>query len=134
MKTHRLGLLAALALGGLLAFSTVASAQDAKDARKARRGPNAEQQLEQMKEKLKLTEQQVPKVKAVLEERDKKRQEFRDLATEERRDKAMALAKETDKKLKEILTAEQYGQWEKLRDEALQRKGGDRKRDDTKKE
>src|SRR5947199_10847817 len=106
MKTNKLSLIAALALGGLLACSSMASAQDAKEGKKGgkRGGPTAERQLEAMTERLKLTDEQKPKVKAVLEDRDKKMQE---IPAEERREKGMAVRQATDKKLKEILTADQ---------------------------
>jgi|ERR1041385_106355 Spy/CpxP family protein refolding chaperone len=120
MRTIKTGLIAALALGGLLALTNVASAQDAKEGKK--RGMNPERQLEQMTKELSLTDAQKPKVKAVLEDGAKKGQEIASGPQDERRDKMRALREDQDKKLKEILTPDQYTKWEKMRQEM--RKGG----------
>ena len=74
-----------------------------------------------MPEELKLTEEQKPKVKAALEESDKKRQEiFADSSAprEQRREKMQAIMDEQNKKFKEILTPDHYGKWEKMRESA----------------
>ena len=84
--------------------------------------------MERMTEELKLTDEQKPKVKAVLEASQKKRQElFGDtsVAREDRREKMRAINEEEDKKLKEILTADQYAKHEKMRE---QLRGGGRER------
>ena len=123
MKISKIGLLAALVLGGLVAGSTLATAQDAAPpAAKGKRGPSVEQQMERMTTELKLTDAQTPKVKAVLEEGMKKRAELRDVPQDERREKMTALREAQDKKLKEILTPEQNEKWLKLRDE-MRKKG-----------
>jgi Spy/CpxP family protein refolding chaperone len=124
MKISKLGLLAALVLGGLVAGSTLATAQDAAPPAGKKRGAmGVEQQLERMTTELKLTDAQVPKVKALLEEGAKKRGELRDATPEERREKMTAMREEQDKKLKEILTPEQFEKWTKMRDE-MRKKGG----------
>ena len=88
-QMKKLSLIAALALGGLLAFSTIAMAQDAdakKDAKKGGKNRfSAEQRLERMSADLKLTDEQKPKVKAVLEETSKGMQGLRDVPQDERR-------------------------------------------------
>jgi Spy/CpxP family protein refolding chaperone len=71
-----------------------------------------ESRLNRLTEQLKLTDEQKPKVKAVLEEQDKQRQAARDLSAEERRSKMQAMREETNKKMKEILTAEQFKKFE----------------------
>ena len=76
----KLSLIVAMALGGLVACSTLATAQDstpAPDAKKGgKRGPlTIEQQMERLAP-LKLTDEQKPKVEAVLKESTKKRQEI----------------------------------------------------------
>ena len=122
MRTIKTVLITALAMGGLLACANLASAQDAKG--EGKKGRNPERQLEQMTKELSLTEAQKPKVKAVLEDGAKKRQEIADLPQDQRRDKARALIEDQNKKLKEILTPEQYEKWQKL---AQERRGGGKK-------
>ena len=142
MKINKISLIADMALGGLVAYSTMAIAQDAKDGKKTgKRGPSVEQRLDRMTEELKLTDDQKPKVKAVLEDGAKKRQEmFSDSSVprEQRREKMQALMDEESKKLKAILTPEQNEKWEKMRAD-FRKKGppggpnGDKK-DDAKKD
>jgi len=130
MKIRTVSLTAALVLGGLLACTNLASAQQdnaPKEGKKGRKGPSVEQQMERLTTELKLTDDQKPKIKAVVEDIDKKRRElFTDtsLSREERMPKMRALMDEQDKKFKEILTADQYKSWEKMRDEMRQRRGG----------
>src|SRR5438067_989883 len=127
MKINKISIMIGLALGGLVACSSVASAQDQKPGGRGR-GPSIEQRMERMTEELKLTDEQKPKVKAVLEASQKKRQElFGDtsVAREDRREKMRAINEEEDKKLKEILTADQYAKHEKMRE---QLRGGGRER------
>jgi protein CpxP len=138
MKINKIGLITAVALGGLLACN-VATAQEEKAKKGERRGMAVEQQLERITTELKLTDQQKPKIKAALEDTAKKRQELRDAAPEERREKMRALMEEQNKKFKEILTAEQYGKWEKVRDDFRGKKrpggaGGDKKKEGAKQE
>jgi len=66
----RLSLIAAMALGGLLACSTLVTAQDSTNApaRRGKGGFSVEQRLERMTTQLDLTDAQKPKVKAVLEQ------------------------------------------------------------------
>ncbi|SRR6266702_2254180 len=142
MKITKLSAIIALTLGGLLLCSTAAMAQDNKDSKdgkdgKGRKGGfgTVEQRLERMTTELKLTDEQKPKVKAVLEEQDKKMQGFRDLPQDERREKFRTNREEAGKKLKEILTADQYKQYEEM----MARRGpggkkGAGKEADTKKE
>ena len=114
------GLVAALALGGLLACTNVASAQDAKE----KKGATVERQLERMTKELSLTDAQKPKVKAVLEETAKKRQEATSPTREDRR----ALMEDQNKKLKEILTPDQYEKWQKFQAENRGGKKGEGKK------
>jgi len=116
----RIILLTAMALGAFLVFGNTVQAQDAAK-RGGKGGPTVEQQLERMTKQLELTDAQKPKVKAVLEETRKKRQEIIDdtsLAPRDRRTKAMALVEEQDKKLKGILTPDQYAKLQKQREDA----------------
>jgi periplasmic protein CpxP/Spy len=133
MKTS-LSRLAFLAAASLVVFHTTARADDTNaapapkaDAPKIEApapppgGPprfqmmSPEQRLARMSEQLTLTEEQKPKVKALLEEQDKQRAAVRELAPEERRGKMQAAREEMNKKMKEILTEEQFKNWEALR-------------------
>jgi protein CpxP len=120
----KLSLIAALALGGLMACSTLATAQDAAPPAKkgGKKGMTAEQRLEAMTTTLTLTDEQKPKVKAVLDDSSKKMQEIRNdtsLDQQARRDKMQPIMDEQNKKMKEILTAEQYTKYQEMN----QRKG-----------
>ena len=113
----KLSLIAALALGGLMACSTLVTAQDApKDATKGgKKGFSVEQRLEQMTTQLSLTDEQKPKVKAVLEDQQKKMQELRNETDQDaRRTKMQDLRKETDTKMKGILTEEQFKKYQEM--------------------
>lgn len=116
---NKLSLVAVVTLGGFLACSTLVTAQDAKEGKDkgGKRGASVEQQLERMSTDLKLTDAQKPKIKAVLEEGMKKRQELRDVPEDQRREKMRGFMEEQNKKFKDILTAEQLEKWQKQRDE-----------------
>jgi protein CpxP len=131
MKISKISIITALALGGWLVSSTVLQAQDDKkqtppaggksDAvrpsgeRPQRPQMSPEQRLARISEQLSLTEDQKPKVKALLEEQSKSTAGFRDLSQEERRAKMQAAREEMTKKMKEILTEEQFQKWETMR-------------------
>ena len=108
MRILNLGLVAALALGGLLVCASVGTAQDAKEGKK--RGFSPQQRVEQMDKELKLTSDQKTKLTALFEDQAKK---MRDLTPEDRRAKGRELREENDKKLKAILTSDQWEKWEK---------------------
>jgi len=119
MKIHKLSLLAALTLGGLLAGAGNALAQNqntntnAGPRHERRRPPSVEQRVERMNAELNLTEEQKTKVTALFEEDAKKMQELRgnkELTREEQREKFRAMRAQSESKLKQILTPEQ---WEK---------------------
>lgn len=121
MKLPKISLLAALAAGALFALTPNVRAED-KPAKPApaerpeggpRGGPHGDQ-LKEMAAQLNLTADQ----KAKLQEAFKaQRVALKDLTPAERREQMKANRQATDTKLKEILTAEQYAQWEKLRQE-----------------
>ncbi len=126
---------AILAIAGLLSLSPSGRAQTNTPPRggaagrsAGARGMSAEAQLTRYTEQLKLTDAQKPKVKAVLEEQQKKMQELRGVAPEERRPKMQALREEETKKMKEILTADQFKKFEELqqqqRGRGTRRQGG----------
>ena len=131
MRINKLSFVAGMALGALIACGSLANAQDTKDGggkegKKGKGPPTVEQVLEKMTKDLSLTDEQKPKVKAVLEENRKKMQELFNSGTDrdQMRAKRREISDEQDKKLKEILKPDQYEKWEKMRDEM--RKGGKR--------
>jgi len=122
-------LVSALALGGLLACSMMASAQDTnatkegKQGKGGKHGPSIDQQMERLTTELTLTDAQKPKVKEVLENTMKQRQELRNVPQEERREKGQAMREEESKKMKAILTPEQFDKWQKSREQMGRKKG-----------
>ncbi len=66
MNINKLSVITALVLGGI-ACGNRALAQDQKPGGGRGRGPSVEQRMERMTEELKLTDEQKPKVKTVLE-------------------------------------------------------------------
>ena len=118
----KLSLIAALALGGLMACSTLATAQDTTPPAKkgGKNRPTVEQQVDTLTTALTLTDEQKPKVKAVLEDQQKKMQELRNETDQDaRRTKMQDLRKETETKMKAILTPEQNTKYQEMN----QRKG-----------
>ena len=135
MRISKLGLIAALAVGGLLVCTNLSSAQEAKEGKKKGMG-SPQQMVEQMDKELKLTADQKTKVTTLFEERSKKIRELRSdtsLSQEERREKSRALMQENDKKLKAILTSEQWEKWQKTREQYRGGKKGEGKRGEGKK-
>ncbi len=120
--------MAAMMMGGLLACSSLGLAQNTNapatnaPARGERR-MTVQQRVDRMTTELKLTDEQKTKVTALFEAGEKKRQEMRadtSLTQEERREKGRSFMQEQNKKLKEILTPEQFEKWQKM---GLQRRG-----------
>jgi protein CpxP len=130
MRTNKIGLIATMALGVLLACGTTAMAQDNKEGKGGKRGMmSAEERFKQLDEALTLTDAQKPKVKAALEDTQTKMQEARNAPQDERREKMRTIMADQDKKMKEILTPEQYTKYEELRPQR-----GGKKKDGEKKE
>ena len=100
---RKISLVAAMVLGGLIAFSTLATAQDANKAEKKGRkgGQTLEQRMEKLTTALSLTDEQKPKVEKVM--------------------------KETEKKMKEILTPDQFTKYEDLMKQMRAGKKGKKK-------
>lgn len=123
---HKVSLLAAIVAGALIAFAPALRAED-KPARKERPerpagGPGGGQRgdmLKKMAEELGLSEEQKTKLQAAAQAQ---RESMKDLSPEERREKMKETRETMNAKVKEILTAEQYAKWEKIRDE--RRPGG----------
>ncbi len=110
----KLSLIAAMALGGLVAFSTLATAQDASTNGNnggKHRSATVEQQLDRLSTKLNLTDDQKPKVKAVLEDQQAKMKDIHSdtsLDKSARREKMQTLHKDVMAKMKGILTEDQF--------------------------
>jgi Spy/CpxP family protein refolding chaperone len=116
MKLHKMSLVAGLVLSGLIACGSMAMAQDQKAGKEGRKGgfPTVQERLDRMTEALKLTDEQKPKVKAALEEQSEAMKALRDATPEERREKGKGLREEFDKKMKAILTSEQYEKFQSM--------------------
>lgn len=132
MRTNKFRLIAPIALGVLLACGTGVMAQDNKEGKGGGRRMSAEERLKQIDESLKLTDAQKPKVKAALEDTQAKMQEARSAPQDERREKIQTIMADEHKKMKEILTPEQYTKYEEMRPMRGGKKVGEKK--DEKKE
>lgn len=113
---RKLSLIAALALGGLMACSTLATAQTAPDTTTppAKKGgknrPTVEQQMQKMTDTFSPTDEQKPKIKALLEATSKAMQEMRkntDLDQQARREKMQSIMDKQKTAMKAILTPDQ---------------------------
>lgn len=140
MKTYKLSLIAALALGGLMACTSLAMAQDNKDSKGGGqgrgRGMSVDARMERLTTALDLTDAQKPKVKAVLEDSQKKFRELRDdssLSQEQRREKMASIREEETKALKPILTPEQMEKYKNLPQPGRRGQGGGEKKQGEKK-
>lgn len=110
---------AVLLAAGLTAVSPMSQAQNTNAAPGARQGGSRgiEMQLTRLTQQLSLTEDQKPKIKTVLEEQIKKIGELRNdsaLEPQERRAKMVTIREGTTKKMKEILTPEQFKKYEEF--------------------
>ena len=136
MRLNKSSLAVVLTLGGLVACLNYATAQDSKEGKAPPPGgkrnmPSVQERLDKMSEELKLTDDQKPKVKTVLEDSDKKMQEIRrdsSLSREDRMAKMQPIMEEQDKKMKEILTADQYKKYEEMPKPGRGGKGGGKKK------
>ena len=131
MKLTKISLIAMLAVATVLSYNSAFAqdAKDGKDAQKKRGGDFVKQRLDTLTEELKLTDAQKPKVEAALTAQAEKMRGLRDATPEERQEKMKAGREEMSKKMKEILTAEQFEKYEKLPPPARGQGGGKKKRD-----
>jgi periplasmic protein CpxP/Spy len=128
-------LLSSFVLGVLLAFTPICFAQDKAKPDKeqpekrekpntARRG-NPDQRLKRIAEELGVNDEQKEKLKNLLTEENKQLRELREntsVAREERRAKVQQIRSETDKKVKALVTTEQFEKWKKHREEPNRRR------------
>ena len=120
MRLHRISFNVVLGLGSLLACAPLGRAQTNTNnaAPGGGRRATVQQRVERMSSELNLNADQKTKVTALFEAESKKRQELRadnSIPREEKREKAQAMMAEQEKKLKEILTSDQFEKWQKMR-------------------
>ncbi len=123
-------LIAALAVGALLAGGSSLLAQDATNTPPPMEhgpgGPGMKARGDIAKQ-LDLTPEQKPKVEAIMKSTMEKRKELREdtsLTQEEKRDKGKALQEDTSKQLKAVLTPEQFTKWQEISKRARTRPPG----------
>jgi Spy/CpxP family protein refolding chaperone len=123
MKAMKMTLMAALAVGSLLVLSPALLAQDSTNTPPPAGGPpgggmrGRGPSIEQLTTNLSLTADQIPKVKAVLDDQRKKMGELfqdQDLSQDDRRAKMKEIREDVTAKMKEILTPEQFAKWQKM--------------------
>jgi periplasmic protein CpxP/Spy len=129
---NKLHFVALMALAGLLALNPMAQAADQngeKPARKAKAAdglrPKAQNRQKQIAEELKLTSEQREQLKPIIQEEAKKAKELRQdtkLSRQDRMGKLKEIREETSKKVKPVLTAEQFEKWQKLHEQSPKRK------------
>ena len=132
MKVTRISLFAALVAGALFAAVPMSHAQETKERKEAPkregRGGGAEamkERLDKMAVDLKLTEEQKKKVGEAMKVQTEKMRELRAQGgtPEDNREKFRGLREDLNKKLKEILTAEQFTKWEAQRPQSRGKDG-----------
>ena len=121
MKLNKTLMIAALVAGSVFAADIAVRAQDSTNTPPAGGPPGGGQRgrggpsIEMLTTNLSLTADQIPKVKAVLDEQRQKMGELRNETDQQvRRTKMQALRTDTTAKMKEILTAEQFPKYEKM--------------------
>jgi Spy/CpxP family protein refolding chaperone len=118
MKMTKTLVLAALVAGSLCAAGTL-QAQDAPKGKPPGGAPGMRgtQGFEMMAKQLDLTEDQKPKVKAIMEDMAQKMRDLladTSVAKADKATKAKEHREAANAKLKEVLTAEQYAKWETM--------------------
>ncbi|HEX5176762.1 MAG TPA: hypothetical protein VFV83_07035 [Chthoniobacteraceae bacterium] len=109
-----------LAISSLLVLPTLASAQN------ERRGRTPEERLAAMKESLKLSDEQVAKIKPIFAKNQEKMRALREdqsLSQEDRRAKMQESFKSLEEELKPILTAEQLTKYKEDAAKRRQQRG-----------
>lgn len=118
----------AVTLGALLVAGAPTQAQEKTNARPTGAAARAER-MQSALDKLNLTDEQKEKFKTLMQDQQEKLRELRsdgNLGAEQLREKRQAIQEDINKKLKEILTSEQFDKLQKMREEMranLQRRG-----------
>jgi Spy/CpxP family protein refolding chaperone len=140
-STKKTLFLTALAVGSLLAFGTVANAGDTTNTPPATPpagapppggppgGPGMRGQagFERIAEQLNLTDDQKPKVKAIIEDQRKKMGDLRQdtsLSREDKMAKRKAIQDDTVAQMKAVLTADQFQKWQVMQPQMRNRPPG----------
>lgn len=113
MKTPLITLLAA-------AFLLVGTGLFAEEKAKGAHGPEA--LLEKMKTELKLTDEQITKVKAIYAEAAKKKEALKDSTQDEQKKQGKELMKATMDKVRAVLTPDQAKKWDAYVEEQKKKK------------
>jgi Spy/CpxP family protein refolding chaperone len=120
MKLNKALLIAALAAGSLFASGIPSQAQDNTNTPPAGAPPGgmrARPSFDMLAKQLDLTDDQKPKVKAILDDQQQKMRDLRQdtsVAQADKRAKAKEIREATTAKLKDILTADQFAKWQKV--------------------
>jgi len=121
MKSTKTTLIAALATGALLTCGSLFAAETNAPAGTPPAGERGQGQgmrgRPDFAKALDLTDEQKPKVEAIMKAAQEKRMALRSdtsLTPEDRRAKAKAIQEDTTAKMKEVLTAEQFAKYEKM--------------------
>jgi len=121
MKLNKTLMIAALVAGSVFAADIAVRAQDSTNTPPAGGPPGGGQRgrggpsIEMLTTNLSLTADQIPKVKAALDEQRQKMGELRNETDQQvRRTKMQALRTDMTAKMKEILTTEQFAKYEKM--------------------
>ena len=141
MKSTKTLFLTALAVGGLLALGMAANAADTADNPPSTPpagtpppggppgGPGMRGQagFDRVAEQLNLTDDQKPKVKAILEDQRKKMGDLRQdtsLTPEDHKAKVKAIRENTVTQMKAVLTADQFQKWQAMQPQMRNRPPG----------
>jgi len=130
MKKWNTTLLSALTLGAFLTCTSIASAQSTNATARTARRMTVQQRVDRMSSELKLNDEQKTKITALFEADAKKRRELRadtSLERKDRREKNRALMQDEKKQMKEILTPDQFEQWQKMSAQGRKRNGAAKK-------
>jgi Spy/CpxP family protein refolding chaperone len=122
MNHKQTNLIAVLALGGMMVFTAIATAQEAKPAsppaeKKAAAPVPTEADIAKLEADLSLSPELTAKIEALQKDQNAHRKEmFKDasLSEADKEAKNKAIVAETRENIKALLTPEQYAKWQKL--------------------
>lgn len=116
MKSTKTMLIAALAMGALLACGTVRAA-DTNTPPAGERGPGMRGPRPDIAKELNLTAEQKPKVDAIMKGSMEKRKALREdtaMTPQDKRAKMKSIQEDTTAQMKAVLTPEQFAKYEKM--------------------
>ena len=141
MKIDKTKLITALAVGSLLEVGTALHAQDSTNTPPSNPptgspppggppggpGMRGRPNFDWIAQRLELTDDQKPKVKAILDDQMQQMRDVRQddsLSQEDRYAKIKSIREDTDTKLKAVLTPEQFEKWQQIESRMRQRRMG----------